>query len=95
MSAYWAAIFALLTAYVGTLGQAVAGRREFGGAMSKPWRMVTLHVAAWVTLALVLSGRRPALGAWSVFDVVCACVVAGCVQTIIVRLRATLRLLNA
>ena len=28
--AYWAAIFALLTAYVGTLGQAVAGRREFG-----------------------------------------------------------------
>lgn len=31
--AYWAAIFALLTAYVGTLGQAVGARPEFGGVM--------------------------------------------------------------
>src|SRR6185369_9499991 len=33
-SGYWAAIFALLTAYVGTLGQAVGAKREFGGVMS-------------------------------------------------------------
>ena len=37
---YWAAIFALLTAYVGMLGQAVGVQREFSGLMSKPWRMV-------------------------------------------------------
>src|SRR3954462_4007996 len=37
---YWAAMFALLTAYVGLLGQAVGSVREFGGIMSKPWRMV-------------------------------------------------------
>ena len=35
-SGYWAAIFALLTAYVGTLGQAVGTKREFSGIMSKP-----------------------------------------------------------
>ena len=50
---YWTIIFALLTAYVGTLGQAVGARREFGGLMSKPWRMVALHIGAWVTFALI------------------------------------------
>src|SRR5437773_731859 len=34
---YWAAIFALLTAYVGIFGQAIGGQREFNGWMSKPW----------------------------------------------------------
>ncbi len=48
---YWAAIFALLTAYVGLIGQAVGVRREFGGVMSKPWRMVMLHLGAWLTFA--------------------------------------------
>ena len=47
---YWAAIFALLTAYVGMFGQAVGVQREFSGVMSKPWRMVTLHIGAWMTL---------------------------------------------
>src|SRR5216110_3614450 len=46
---YWAAIFSLLTAYVGIFGQAIGGRREFGGIMSKPWRMVTLSLGAWTT----------------------------------------------
>ena len=92
---YWAAIFALLTAYVGTLGQAVAGRREFGGVMSKPWRMVVLHVGAWATLLLVWLKREPVIGRLSVLDLACALVIAGCVQTMAVRLRATLRLLSA
>ena len=51
---YWAAIAALLTAYVGLFGQALGVQREFGGIMSKPWRMVTLHVGAWATLAGLL-----------------------------------------
>jgi phosphatidylglycerophosphate synthase len=29
LSGYWAVIFALFTAYVGTLGQAIAGERQF------------------------------------------------------------------
>src|SRR5262249_51742801 len=44
---YWAAIGALLTAYVGTFGQAVGVQREFSGVMSKPWRMVWVHIGAW------------------------------------------------
>ncbi len=55
---YWTAIFALLTAYVGILGQAVGGRREFGGWMSKPWRMVALSLGAWVTLFFVVVEQR-------------------------------------
>lgn len=87
--AYWAAILAVFTAYVGTFGQAVAGRREFGGIMSKPWRMVMVHLGAWATFFL---GSRTF---WNltVFDWVCIIVIAGCVQTVWVRLASTLRLL--
>src|SRR5207248_9042735 len=52
---YWAAIAAVLTAYVGLFGQALGVQREFGGIMSKPWRMVALHIGAW--LALFLGGQ--------------------------------------
>src|SRR5205807_8502426 len=49
---YWAAIFSVLTAYVGLFGQALGGQREFGGIMSKPWRMVALGMGAWLTFVL-------------------------------------------
>lgn len=91
---YWAAIAALMTAYVGTLGQAVAGRREFGGAMAKPIRMVVLHVGAWATLALILGGRQTRTGALSPLDCACLFVIAGCVQTVAIRLNRTFRLLE-
>src|SRR5947209_7634314 len=42
LSGYWAAISALLVAYVGTLGPAVGVQREFSGVVAKPWRMVAL-----------------------------------------------------
>jgi hypothetical protein len=92
---YWAAIFALLTAYVGTLGQAVGGTREFGGVMSKPWRMVVLHLGAWGTYGLMRwGGGVSRFGGLSVVDWTCIVIVAGCVQTIWVRLGRTLRRLN-
>ncbi len=92
ISGYWAAIFALLVAYVGTLGQAVGARREFGGLMSKPWRMVVLHAGAWVTLALLWwgEGRLSYAGA-TVLDWTCVLIVAGCLQTIWVRLASVVR----
>jgi phosphatidylglycerophosphate synthase len=89
--AYWAAILALFTAYVGTFGQAVAGKREFGGIMSKPWRMVIVHIGAWCTF--FLGGAR--FGALSILDWACVIVIIGCVQTVWVRLASTLRLLAA
>ena len=92
---YWAAIFALLTAYVGTLGQAVAGRREFGGMMSKPLRMVMLHAGAWGTFLLIALQQPIAIGSMTVLDWTCVLIIAGCVQTIVVRLMATMRRLRA
>src|SRR5258706_12511426 len=57
-SGYWAAMMALLTAYVGLFGQAVGARREFGGVMSKPWRRVALNVGARAKDARIRSGHR-------------------------------------
>jgi phosphatidylglycerophosphate synthase len=87
-SGYWAAIFALLTAYVGTFGQAVGVQREFSGIMAKPWRMVTLHIGAWIAFGLIRWHPGDArFGDLTVLDWTCLVVVVGCVQTIIVRLR--------
>ena len=79
---YWAAIFALLTAYVGLFGQALGGEREFGGIMSKPWRMVALSVGAWLTFFLQDGAER-----FSILDLTSVIVVIGCIQTIVVRLK--------
>ena len=79
---YWATIAALLTAYVGLFGQALGVQREFGGIMSKPWRMVALHIGAWLEF---LSYRS--FGGFTILVWTCFIVIAGCVQTIVVRLK--------
>lgn len=89
-SGYWAAIGALLTAYVGTLGQAVGARREYGGVMSKPWRMVVLLVGAWTTYAMLRLQPGVRWGPRTVLDWTCIVIVAGCLQTLFVRLKRTL-----
>src|SRR3989475_6209124 len=73
---YWAAILAVLTAYVGLFGQALGVRREFGGVMSKPWRMVALHIGAWLTFFL----RGQSFTSLTILDWTCFAVIAGCVQ---------------
>ncbi|HEY8668789.1 MAG TPA: hypothetical protein VIL86_19235 [Tepidisphaeraceae bacterium] len=94
--AYWAAMAALLTAYVGMLGQAVGARREFSGVMSKPWRMVALHLGAWIAAGLWYARGVRTIGfGWSVLDVACAIVIAGCIQTIWLRLARIMRALRA
>jgi phosphatidylglycerophosphate synthase len=99
LGGYWAAIFALLVAYVGTLGQAVGVQREFSGLMTKPWRMVTLHAGAWLTLGLLWFGNgqmedRITFRELTVLDWTHILIVAGCVQTIIVRLMRIVRALK-
>lgn len=94
LGGYWAAIGALLTAYVGTLGQAVGVQREFSGVMSKPWRMVFLHAGAWVTLGFLwLRDGRIQFAGWMVLDWIHLLIVLGCAQTIWLRLRRILRAL--
>ncbi len=80
---YWAAILAVITAYVGLFGQALGAQRAFGGIMSKPWRMVALHIGAWLTL--FLSPQSSAT--LTIFDWTCLFIIAGCVETIVVRLK--------
>ena len=80
---YWAAILAVLTAYVGLFGQALGVQRQFGGIMSKPWRMVALHGGAWLTFFL----PPPSPATLTIFDWTCLVIIAGCVETIVVRLK--------
>jgi len=93
-SGYWAAIFALLTAYVGTLGQAVGVQREFSGPMSKPWRMVLLHAGSWCAAAAAVLGVQ-VTGSMTLLDYTCMLVVLGCVQTMAIRLKRILDALDA
>ena len=89
---YWVAIMALITAYVGLFGQAIGAGRQFGGVMSKPWRMVVLGVASWLTFAMrssVYSIEHFTIFDWSGFIII-----AGCVQTIVARVRRILAGLN-
>jgi phosphatidylglycerophosphate synthase len=91
-SGYWAAILALLTAYVGTFGQALGVGRQFGGVMAKPWRMVVLHAGAWTTLGcLWWNVGRVQFATLYVLDWANLIVIAGCLQTIAVRLRRIMR----
>lgn len=93
---YWAAIFALLTAYVGMFGQAVGVQREFSGVMSKPLRMVALHVGAWITLVCFWRNDDVVfLGDFMILDWACLAVIAGCLQTIAVRLKRIMAALRA
>jgi hypothetical protein len=59
--------------------------------MSKPWRMVALHIGAWITLA-VPATRFTTL---TTLDWTCFLIIAGCVQTIAVASSASCAQLRA
>ena len=64
--------------------------------MSKPWRMVVLHAGAWATLALLWwAGGATAYAGLTVLDLTHLVIVAGCAQTVWVRLARTVRSLRA
>jgi phosphatidylglycerophosphate synthase len=91
---YWTAILSLFAAYVGLFGQALGRQREFGGIMSKPWRMVALSLGAWMMFVYLwwsneLMGRTESVPA--ILDWTCLVIIAGCLQTIIVRLKRIMR----
>jgi len=51
--------------------------------MSKPWRMVALSIGAWLTFFLgPQSSATLAILGWT-----CLLIIAGCVETIVVRLK--------
>jgi len=90
---YLTAIASVLTAYAGLFGQALGASRQFGGLMSKPWRMVVLAIGSWSAFFFGSSAGR--LDSLQVLDWTCLVIVAGCVQTIAVRLKRIMRALPA
>lgn len=77
-------------------GQAVGVQREFSGVMSKPWRMVMLQIGAWMTLGcLWWNYGAVRLGDLTILDWACLVIVAGCVQTIALRLKRIMAALRA
>jgi phosphatidylglycerophosphate synthase len=92
--AYWVAIAAVIVAYVGLFGQAVGLKREFSGVMAKPWRIVVLSIGALATMFLVLSSRPYWFAGFSILDWTHFLILAGCVQTVFVRLSRIFRALN-
>lgn len=95
LTGYWVAIFALLAAYVGTFGQALGVQREFSGIMTKPWRMVALHVGAWITLGLEWWGDGKTRDSnLTVLDWTHLAIILGCLQTIAIRLIRIMRALR-
>lgn len=93
---YWAALMSLGTAYLGILGQAVGGQRQFGGWMSKPWRMVALGLGAWLTYAILRGNQSNRIFAGlTTLEWACVVVIAGCLQTSAQRLARILCALGA
>jgi phosphatidylglycerophosphate synthase len=91
---YWVAMSALIVAYVGLFGQAVGVQREFSGVMAKPWRVVVLSIGALATMVLVLRGQDVWFGGNnSIIDWCHYVILAGCVQTVVVRLSRIFRAL--
>jgi phosphatidylglycerophosphate synthase len=92
---YWVAILALLVAYSGCLAQALGLGRDYGGWMSKPWRIAALSAGALVTFACSGSeGGAIVFGAWTILDLTLFVILVGCVHTIAGRVRRTLRALD-
>jgi phosphatidylglycerophosphate synthase len=91
--AYWVALAAVIVAYVGLFGQAVGVQREFSGVMAKPWRIVALSIGALLTMFLVQSGQAFWFGGFAVLDWTHFVILAGCLQTVIVRLSRIFRAL--
>lgn len=93
--AYWVAIAAVVVAYVGLFGQAVGVQREFSGVMAKPWRIVALSIGALATMFLVLNDRPYWFSGFAVLDWTHFAILAGAVQTVILRLTRIFRALPA
>lgn len=91
---YWVVIMALLVAYVGLTGQAVGVQREYSGLMSKPWRIVLMSVAAMITSIQIHRDAPYWFAGWLILDWANFAIIAGCAQTIIVRLKRIFRALR-
>ena len=81
-----AAVLALITAYVRTLGAAVGATQWFTGPMAKQQRMIVVAIACLVSAVEVAVGRDPIALAIAMLVIV-----MGCAITIVRRIRGIAR----
>lgn len=81
--ALWVAIGSLFVAYVGVLGKAVGASRQFGGIMSKQWRMFALAGGCWLQFVVGFFYSWPL--SYSLLDITCMVILLGLAQTAILR----------
>jgi len=63
--------------------------------MAKPWRIVAIHVGAWITLGLLwLAGGDIRYGGLTILDWTHLLIIAGSVQTLALRLVRIVRALQ-
>jgi phosphatidylglycerophosphate synthase len=90
---YWVIIGMLFGTYVGVLGKAVGARREFGGVMSKQWRMFVLAAGCWAQFFVARYAQ------WdfpiTLLDGVNILILVGLAQTVLVRTRGIFRNLGS
>jgi phosphatidylglycerophosphate synthase len=91
--ACWVIVGMLFATYVGVLARSVGAHRQFGGVMSKQWRMFVLAGSVWAQFFLGRYVEWPL--AVSFLDVVDVAILLGLVQTILVRTRGMLVDLSA
>jgi phosphatidylglycerophosphate synthase len=79
----WVIIGSLFVAYIGVLGKSVGAERQFGGVMSKQWRMFALAGGCWSTSLVELFWSWPF--SLSILDWTAILVLVGLGQTALVR----------
>lgn len=88
-----AALLAMATAYVRTLGKALGAGSDFGGPMAKQQRMFVVTLAA-LFLALAPAAWRPALVGLGLPGLALVVIVVGSAWTVVRRLRNVARQLR-
>jgi phosphatidylglycerophosphate synthase len=87
--AYWVIIGMLFGTYVGVLSKSIGARRQFGGVMSKQWRMFVLAAGCWAQFFLGRYVEWPLVIPF--LDLVNILILVGLVQTVLVRTGAMFR----
>lgn len=90
---FTAALLAMLTAYVRTLGKALGTGSDFGGPMAKPQRMFVVTVVA-LYLALAPSSWRPVVAGLGLPTMALGVITFGAAWTVVRRLRNVARQLR-
>ncbi|MFO1031013.1 MAG: CDP-alcohol phosphatidyltransferase family protein [Planctomycetota bacterium] len=88
-----AALLAMATAYVRTLGKALGAGSDFGGPMAKQQRMFVVTLAA-LFMALAPAAWRPALSGLGLPGLALVVIVVGSAWTVVRRLRNVARQLR-